>query len=61
MGVKSQNQFLLNYLMKFCPVFLGFFAIAEVTKSQCNRRLQRRLQIFLNNFTSEVSKTHVKY
>ena len=32
----------------------------EVTKSQRNRRRQRRLQIFLKNFTFEAWKIHVK-
>ena len=32
----------------------------EVTKSQCNRRRQRRLQIFLKSFTFEAWKIHVK-
>ena len=36
------------------------FHITEVTKSQCNRRRQRRLQIFLKNFTFEAWIIHVK-
>ena len=34
--------------------------ITEVTKSQRNRRRQRRLQIFLKNFTFEAWNIHVK-
>ena len=38
MGVESGDQFLLNYLMNFCPVFLGFFAIIKMeTHSVCLR------------------------
>ena len=40
MGVESEDQFLLSYLMKFCPVFLGFFAIIKMeTHSVCLRHL----------------------
>ena len=40
---------------------LGLLAInTEVTKSQRNRRRQRRLQIFLKNFTFKVWEIYVK-
>ena len=34
--------------------------ITEVTKSECNRRWQRKLQIFLKKFTFEAWKINVK-
>ena len=42
------------------PKLPQIFDIAEVTKSQCNRRRQRRLQIFLKHFTFKAWKIHVK-
>ena len=50
------NEYNFQYLL----VVRSHTENTEVTKSQRNRRRQRRFQIFPKNFTCEAWKVHVK-